>query len=125
MNPAVLAAAVAGLHLAFILFVFAGGALVLKWPRLAWLHVPAVLWGGFVEIAGRICPLTHLENHYLRLAHGQGYDVSFVEHYVLAPIYPELLLGRPLPAAAFVAIGGAVLALNAAVYWRLWRRPRA
>ncbi len=33
-------------HLLFILFVILGGLLVLRWPRLAYLHIPAALWGG-------------------------------------------------------------------------------
>ena len=37
--------ALVSLHLAFILFVLFGGLLVLKWPRLAWLHLPAATWG--------------------------------------------------------------------------------
>lgn len=32
-------------HLGFIVFVLLGGLLVLKWPRLLWLHVPAAAWG--------------------------------------------------------------------------------
>ena len=40
------------LHLAFVLFVVAGGLLVMKWPALIWLHVPAVAWGAFIEYAG-------------------------------------------------------------------------
>lgn len=122
MTYAVLGLAVAALHVVFIAFVVFGGLGVLKWPRLAWLHIPAVLWGAFVEIAGQICPLTDLENHFRTLAFGQGYDVSFIERYLLALIYPEILLGRPLPDAVFVALGIAVLVLNAVVYWRLWRR---
>ena len=124
MIHAVLATATAGIHLLFIAFVVFGGLAVVRWPRLAWLHIPAVLWGAFVEIAGQVCPLTDLENHFRQLAVGAGYDVSFIEHYLLALIYPELLLGRPLPSSVFIAIGIAVLALNGAVYWRLWRHQR-
>jgi hypothetical protein len=40
----VLADAVALLHLAFVLFVAVGGLLALRWPRLAWLHVPCAVW---------------------------------------------------------------------------------
>jgi hypothetical protein len=49
-------------HLAFVLFVVFGALLVLRRPRLAWLHLPAVAWGVFVELTGRGCPLTALEN---------------------------------------------------------------
>ena len=36
-------------HVAFILFVVFGGLTVLRWPRLAWLHLPAAVWGAVVE----------------------------------------------------------------------------
>lgn len=45
MSYRIAADAVLLLHLAFILFVVLGGVLVLKWPRLALLHLPAVAWG--------------------------------------------------------------------------------
>ncbi|OHC66858.1 MAG: hypothetical protein A2045_02455 [Rhodocyclales bacterium GWA2_65_20] len=84
-----LADAVLLLHLAFILFVVLGAFLVWRRPRLAWLHLPAVAWGMFIEITGGICPLTPLENR-LRHSGGEaGYDGSFIEHYLLPLIYPE------------------------------------
>ena len=42
--------AVAILHFAFILFVIAGGLLVLRWPALTWIHLPAAIWGALIEI---------------------------------------------------------------------------
>ena len=44
------------LHFAFVAFVVLGGLLALRWPRIAWLHVPAVIWGVLVEFTGWICP---------------------------------------------------------------------
>lgn len=32
-------------HLAFVVFVLCGGLLVLRWQRIAWLHLPAATWG--------------------------------------------------------------------------------
>ena len=40
-----LADAVLLLPATFIAFVMLGGFAALRWPRLAWLHVPAVAWG--------------------------------------------------------------------------------
>ena len=80
--------AVLVLHLLFILFVVAGALLVLRWPRMAWLHLPAAAWGTFVEATGRICPLTTLENVLRRQAGLEGYTDSFVEHYLVPVIYP-------------------------------------
>lgn len=107
-------------HFAFIVFVVAGGALVLRWRWVAWLHAPSFLWGGVMELAGWICPLTPLELHLRALAGAGGYDVRFLEHYLLRLIYPG-----SLTRGMQIAIGIGVLALNALVYARLLRRARA
>ena len=54
-------AAVAAIHLAFIAFVAFGGFLVLRWRKLAWLHIPAVIWGVLIELFPWTCPLTTVE----------------------------------------------------------------
>ena len=50
------------LHLAFIMFVILGAAAVLRWRWLAAVHVPAAIWGFFIELTGGVCPLTYVEN---------------------------------------------------------------
>lgn len=112
-------------HLAFILFVLLGGFLVLRWRRLAWLHVPVALWGAGIEIIGWPCPLTRLENHFRILAGQAGLKGGFVEHYVLPLIYPDLLFPGGFPRIGFIVIGIIVLAVNAAIYWVVWRRSGA
>ena len=99
-------------HAAFILFAVCGGLLVLRWPRIAWLHLPAVLWAAFIDFSGRICPLTPLENHYRELAGESGYSGGFIEHYVLPVIYPagltrdiQLWLGLGVLVVNIVAYG--------------------
>lgn len=105
------------LHLAFILFVIAGGLLI-AWKRhLVWLHLPAAIWGLLIEFMGWYCPLTPLENHFLKLSGEGGYEGGFIEHYLLQVIYP-----RELTPETQVALGGIVLAVNAAIYFWLWRR---
>lgn len=117
MSYRIAADAVLLLHLAFILFVVLGGLLVLKWPRLAWLHLPAVAWGATVEFLHLICPLTLLENR-LRLAAGeQGYSGGFIEHYLLPLIYPA-----GLTPAIQIWLGALVLLLNLLPYGLLARR---
>ena len=64
------------LHLVFVLFALAGGLLLLKWPRLVWLHLPAVAWGALVEFTVWICPLTPLENTLREVAGVATYDAS-------------------------------------------------
>ena len=109
--------AVLAAHLAFVLFVVCGGLLVLRTPRLAWLHLPAVAWAAFVELSGSICPLTPLEVALRRGAGEAGYGGDFVEHYLVALIYPAGLT-RELQ----MAIGVAVLLINVFVYFVLWHR---
>jgi hypothetical protein len=105
------------LHGAFVLFVVAGGLLVLRWPRVAWVHVPTALWGAVIEFAGFICPLTPLEKAWRRAAGGEAYEGGFLEHYVTAALYPSGLT-RPIQ----IALGLLVLGINAGVYWKLWQR---
>jgi hypothetical protein len=86
-----LADATVVVHLLFVAFVIAGGVLVLRWPRVAWMHLPAAAWGAWVELAGWVCPLTPLEN-WLRMRGGSGiYTSGFVERYLLPVLYPESL----------------------------------
>ncbi len=105
------------LHLAFVGFVVMGALLVLRWPRLTWIHLPCALWGALIEFAGWVCPLTPLENRFRQLGGQAGYAGDFVEHYLLPVLYPQNLT-RPVQ----VALGTLVLIVNAAAYWRLWRR---
>lgn len=119
MMAAWLADAVVLLHLAYIVFVMLGGLLVLRWPRLAWLHLPAAAWGVAVEWSGWICPLTPLENTLRQRAGLQAYGGDFIQHYVLQLIYPDGLT-REIQ----MVLGALVLALNMAVYFALYRRMR-
>jgi hypothetical protein len=107
-------------HLGFVAFVVAGGLLVLRWPRVAWLHVPAALWGAWVELAGWLCPLTPLENWLRARGGGAVYSSSFVEQYLLPLLYPSALT-RELQ----WALGAFVLAVNAVVYAVVLRRQRS
>ena len=84
----ILADMVVLLHAAFLLFVLLGGLLVLRWRWLAWVHLPAVLWGIAIEVGGWYCPLTDLENSLRRAAGQAGYSGGFIEHYLLPIIYP-------------------------------------
>jgi hypothetical protein len=109
--------AVLAAHLAFVLLVVCGGFLVLRRPVWAWVHIPAAAWAAFVEFSGWICPLTPLEVAFRRSAGEAGYGGDFVEHYLLALIYPSGLT-RELQ----MLIGAAVVLVNLAVYGILWRR---
>ena len=114
-----LAGSVVAFHLGFVLFVVLGGLLVLRWPRVAWAHLPAAVWGAFVEFSSTICPLTPLENRFRRLGGEAGYSGGFIEHYMLPVLYPAGLSPR-----VQVALGVCVVALNVGVYWAVWRRRK-
>jgi len=114
-----LADAVVLVHLAFIVFVVAGGVLVLRRPRLAWVHLPAVAWAAYAELTATLCPLTPLENALRRRAGEGGYDGGFVEHYLIPVIYPAGL--TPVHQRW---IGVTVVALNLAFYLAAWVRAR-
>jgi hypothetical protein len=116
----ILADAVLVLHLAFIAFALLGGLLVLRAPRLAWLHLPAVAWAAGIAFLGGICPLTPLENRLRAIGGEAGYGGGFIEHYLLPIIYPGALT-RDIQ----LLLGLAVLVLNLAVYaWVVRRRWR-
>jgi hypothetical protein len=117
MPYGVLADLVLVVHLGFVLFVVLGGLLVLRWPRLAWIHLPAAVWGAIIEFTGGVCPLTPLENNLRRLAGEAGYAGGFIEHYVTAALYPD-----GLTRVAQVVLGALVLLVNAVIYRRILRR---
>jgi hypothetical protein len=105
-------------HLAFIVFALLGGLLALRWHWVPALHLPAAAWGFFVEVTGRICPLTPLENALRQQAGQANYLGGFVEHYLVPVIYPQ-----GLTQSVQWVLAGVVLAVNGAVYgWIIARR---
>ena len=107
-------------HLGFVLFAVLGGLLVLRWPRAAWVHLPAVAWAALIEFAGWICPLTPLENWFRRQGGTAGYETGFVEHYLLPILYPSGLTRQ-----VQIVLGLFVLLVNVGVYgWVIGRRLR-
>jgi hypothetical protein len=105
------------LHLGFVLFVIAGGLLLLKWPRIAWVHLPAAVWGAVVEFTGWICPLTPLESQLRALAGESATEADFIGRYLPPLLYPETLT-REIQ----ILLGLLVLAVNLALYcWMFFK----
>ena len=98
-------------HFLFIAFVVCGGLLVIRWPRIAFVHLPAAVWGAVVEIFGWICPLTPLENHFHLLAGESSYSGDFISRYLIPLIYPE-----NLTTSIQQFLGGLVVAVNIIIY---------
>lgn len=101
-------------HLGFIVFVALGGILVIKWHKIAFLHLPCALWGVLIAFGGWICPLTPLEMHFRQLAGIAGYDGGFIDHYVMPIVYPA-----GLTRGMQIAFGVIILAVNLFVYARV------
>ena len=104
-------------HASFVLFVLFGGLAALRWRRIAWLHLPAALWGAIIELGGWMCPLTHLENHLRRMDGGAGYSATCIDRYLDPLLYP---LG--LTRHTQLVFGISALLINLAVYTRLRRQ---
>ena len=105
------------LHLGYVIFVVAGGLLVFRWPWIALLHLPAVVWGVLLELNGWLCPLTPLELWLREMGGEAGYSGGFIEHYILPVLYPDEL-NRTMQ----IVIGCFVITINIALYGRLlWR----
>ena len=107
-------------HLGFIIYVIFGGLLAIRWPRSIWVHLPVLIWGVGVELTGWVCPLTPLENHFRAQAALQGYQGGFIEHYLIAVIYPAGLTRQ-----VQIGLGAALFAFNIVIYAVIWRAARA
>jgi Protein of Unknown function (DUF2784) len=112
-----LADALVIVHFSFTAFVIFGGFLSWRWPPIAFLHLPALAWGCWVEVSHSICPLTPLENHFRHLAGEAGYRGGFLAHYLVRVLYPPGLTWHIQWVLAAVLI-----ALNVIAYRGLVRR---
>ena len=117
MRYRALADLVVTLHLAFVIFTALGGLLALRWRWVPWVHLPAAAWGGFVEVTGRVCPLTPLENWLRGAAGGSAYEGDFVQHYLMPIVYPPGLNQEIQFALAVVLV-----IVNIGVYAVVWQR---
>jgi len=104
------------LHFAFTTFVVFGGFLTWRWPRVSFVHIPALAWGCWVEVSHSICPLTPLENHFRHLGGEAGYSGGFLAHYLVRVLYPPGLTWH-----IQWLLAAALLAINLIAYWRLMR----
>ena len=108
------------LHATFIAFAVFGGLLVRWRGGWVWLHLPAAAWAAAVVMAGWTCPLTPWEQALRRAAGQEGYTGGFVEHYLLAAIYPD-----GLTSGMQISLGAGVVLINLLIYAWVWHHMRA
>jgi Protein of Unknown function (DUF2784) len=113
----ILADATVLLHLLFVLFAVLGGVLVVRWWWVAWAHVPAAIWGAWVEFAGWQMP-AHTASELVPTARRRSYlQNEFRRTLRLSDSLPTLTFAR-----GSVDIGWAVVLLNAAIYVLIFHR---
>jgi hypothetical protein len=79
------------LHAAWALFLAVGFVFVVRYSKIALIHVGGLLLSFFLNLMGWYCPLTYLENflHALEEADA-GYTSSFMKQYMYRFLYPDL-----------------------------------
>lgn len=119
-----LADAIVVCHFAFVLFVFLGALLVLRWRWVAILHLPAVAWVTYVETSGAICPLTPMENGFLEKAGEVAYAGGFVDHYIIPILYPVGLTPDIQYRLALILLLLTLRCYEVVAVRTIWRRRR-
>jgi len=115
-----LATLIVFVHLGFVVFVVTGGLLAWVWRPIVYIHVPAMMWGIYVEWSGAICPLTPLENALWSAAGLDPYNGDFVARYVFPVLYPA-----GLTRGAQFALGIIVVVVNGIVYAAMLRTRKS
>ena len=99
------------IHLIFILFVICGGVLFFFFSKILYIHLPALIWGVYIEFTNSTCPLTYLENWFLHKSGLITYTNSFINNYILAAVYPN-----NLTAEFQIYLGVLLLVINIFIY---------
>ena len=98
-------------HLIFIIFVVLGGLLFFASSKIIFIHIPALIWGIYIELTSSICPLTYLENWFLHKANLTAYSEGFIQHYLIPIVYPTNLT-KDLQ----IYLGIVLIAVNMIIY---------
>ena len=78
-------------HFIFIIFVVFGALLFFVVKKIVFIHIPALIWGSYIELTHSICPLTYLENWFLHKANLTTYSEGFIQNYLVPIVYPVSL----------------------------------
>ena len=79
------------IHFAFIIFVVFGALLFFVSTKIIYVHVPALIWGIYIELTHSVCPLTYLENWFLQKVNLTTYSEGFIQNYLVPIVYPKNL----------------------------------
>ena len=107
------------IHLTFILFVIFGGLLFFIFPKNIYIHLPALLWGIYIEITNSVCPLTYLENWFLYKGEITTYSNDFINNYFFPIIYPEGLTNE-----IQIYLGISLIVINILIYGLIYKNFR-
>jgi hypothetical protein len=99
------------IHFLFIIFVIFGGLLFFIKAWTLYFHIPAFIYGAYMEFTQTICPLTYLENYLLTKANLATYSTTFIQNYLYAIIYP-INLTKDIQ----INLGISLIILNAFIY---------
>ena len=78
-------------HFAFIIFVVFGALLFFVAKFFFYVHIPALIWGIYIELTHSVCPLTYLENWFLQKVNLTTYSEGFIQNYLVPIVYPKNL----------------------------------
>ena len=99
------------IHFTFILFVIFGALLFFITTKIIFIHIPAFIWGSYIELTHSICPLTYLENWFLHKANLTIYSEGFIQNYLMPIVYPASLT-KDLQ----IYLGIALILINIVIY---------
>ena len=98
-------------HFTFVLFVVFGALLFFVTTKIVFIHIPAFIWGSYIELTHSICPLTYLENLFLHKANLTTYSEGFIQNYLIPIVYPPNLT-KDLQ----IYLGTALIVVNMIIY---------
>ena len=103
-------------HLIFILFIIFGGLIFFIFPKIIYMHLPALLWGIYIELTNSVCPLTYLENWFLYKGELTTYSNDFINNYLFQIIYP-----KGLNAEIQIYLGISLIVINILIYGLIYK----
>ena len=104
------------IHLIFILFVIFGGLFFFIFSKIIYIHLPALLWGIYIELTNSVCPLTFLENWFLYKGELTTYSNDFINNYLFPIIYP-----RGINNEIQIYLGLSLIVINILIYGLIYK----